>query len=210
MTAQAARANNVVIGAHPSYPDPYNFGRKSMDVSNPNVAQMLTASLTEQITRLAEICADEGMSIAYVKPHGALYNDAVKSTIHADLIAVSVKNIDPDLILMGAPDSEMTCAAARHGLSFIAEGFIDRRYTDDGHLQSRSIDGAVIESQADRMTQARSLVTLGNVITASGKTISIRAESLCLHGDSAGAVETARQARAVIKAAGVIVKAFVT
>lgn len=207
-TARCAKDNGVVIGAHPGYPDPHNFGRQSMQVSDPAVESLIRLSLTEQIVRLSEICAEEGTHISYVKPHGALYNDAVQSRAHADLIAQVIASIDPDLVFMGGPNSEMKLSAERHSLKFIAEGFIDRRYTDDGHLQSRSIDGAVIKSQTNRMEQARSLVKNQSVITSTGQRISIDAKSLCLHGDSAGAVETARLTRDVIERAGVEIRAF--
>jgi UPF0271 protein len=99
-------------------------------------------------------------------------------------------------------------AAAAHGLSFVAEGFIDRRYSDDGHLISRQQPGAVIADQDDRLGQARRLETTGAVVTATGATLDIKARSLCVHGDSAGAVETARQARTAIEAEGVTIRAF--
>lgn len=207
-TARAANMNGVVIGAHPSYPDPHNFGRKSMTLGSQTFADMLRLSLTEQIVRLSEIAADVGARVKYVKPHGALYNDAVKSRPHANLIASVIKSIDATLKFMGAPNSEMRCAAQAHDLQFITEGFIDRRYTDDGHLQSRAIDGAVISSQSARMEQAMSLVKSNSVVTASGAALTIRAQSLCVHGDSAGAVETARQTRRAIEAAGITIRAF--
>lgn len=207
-TVRNARKNNVTIGAHPGYPDPINFGRKSMDVSDPTLRKTLSASLTEQIVRLIEIAAQEGEAVCYVKPHGALYNDAVASTVHADLIARVIANISPDLVFMGAPNSEMGRAAEAHGITFIAEGFIDRRYTDDGHLQSRAIEGAVLEGQSERMSQARMLAVQGAVLTATGQTLEINPRSLCLHGDSAGAVETAKDARAVIENEGLTIEAF--
>ena len=126
----------------------------------------------------------------------------------ANLIAKVIADLDSDLILLGGPNSEMGKAAAAHGLSFIAEGFIDRRYSDDGHLVSRKEPDAVIKDQTDRLDQARRLATTGEVRTASGAWLDIQARSLCVHGDSAGAVETARQARAAIEAEGVIIKAF--
>jgi UPF0271 protein len=99
-------------------------------------------------------------------------------------------------------------AAAAYGLSFVAEGFIDRRYSDEGHLISRKEPGAVIKDIEDRLGQARRLATTGEIITASGQTRDIKARSLCVHGDSAGAVETARLARAAIEAEGVTIQAF--
>lgn len=209
LTVRCARENGVVIGAHPGYPDPQNFGRKSIDIADPSIASMIYLSLTEQIIRLSEICADAGTKVSYVKPHGALYNDAVNSREHADLIARTIAQIDTALLFMGAPNSEMKLSAMRQGLTFVSEGFIDRRYTDDGHLQNRSIEGAVIKDQDTRMAQARSLVETQSVLTATGNRLSIEAHSLCLHGDTAGAVETARLARKTIELAGVEIRAFV-
>ncbi len=200
--------NGVTIGAHPAFPDKTNFGRKSLRLGKDISAAKLKAAMTEQITRLAEIAAQHGTFIAYVKPHGALYNDAVSDPHKAALIAEVIAALDPSLIFMGGPNSEMGKAAKAHGLTFIAEGFIDRRYTDDGHLQSRDIDGAVIKDQSARLAQARQLVTSQTVTTASGNIITIPAKTLCLHGDSAGAVETARLARREIEAAGLTIKAF--
>ena len=205
---RGAKENGVMIGAHPSYPDKAHFGRKSMTLGEDISAENLKASLLEQITTLAEIASEEEMFISYVKPHGALYNDAVKDAEKADLIADVISMIDPKLIFMGGPNSEMGKAAQRQKLKFIAEGFIDRRYTDDGHLQSRKIEGAVIKDQKARLIQAKKLVTLQSVTTASGKELPIAVKTLCLHGDSAGAVETARLARREIEAAGLKIKAF--
>jgi len=180
---RGTKENGVVIGAHPSYPDKAHFGRRSMTLGEDISREDLTASLMEQITRLAEIAAEEECFIAYVKPHGALYNDAVRDSEKANLIAEVIAAIDPKLIFMGGPNSEMGAAAKRHRLKFIAEGFIDRRYTDDGHLQSRSVEGAVIKSQNARLIQAKKLVTMRSVTTASGKELPIAVKTLCLHGD---------------------------
>ena len=205
---RGAKENGLVIGAHPSYPDKAHFGRRSMTLGEGITREDLSCSLLEQITRLAEIAAEEDSFISYVKPHGALYNDAVKDAEKAELIAEVITAIDSKLIFMGGPNSEMGAAAKRHKLKFIAEGFIDRRYTDDGHLQSRSIEGAVIESQKARLIQAKKLVTLQRVTTASGKDLPLAVKTLCLHGDSAGAVETAQLARREIEAAGVKIRPF--
>ena len=207
-TVRGAVASGVTIGAHPAFPDRENFGRRSLVLGEDITETELTRSLTAQIVRLAEICAEEGAAIAYVKPHGQLYNDAVSDARKAELIARTIAAIDPKLILLGGPNSEMGRAAEAHGLRFVAEGFIDRRYSDHGHLVSRSNPGAVIEDQKARMAQAVSLATTGRVETVSGQPLTITARSLCLHGDSAGAVETAHQARAAIEAAGVRVEPF--
>lgn len=205
-TVREAKARGVQIGAHPAYPDHKNFGRKSMNIGKDIDANSLRASLKAQITALIGIAASEGARVAYVKPHGALYNDAVRSRAHADLISSVISEVK--LNFMGAPNSHMGLAAAEHHLRFITEGFIDRRYTDDGHLQSRAIDGAVIKDLEDRLGQAKTLVTQQRVRTVSGAWLSLSCDSLCLHGDSAGAVETARMARDVIKHAGVDIRSF--
>ena len=205
---RGAQSHGVVIGAHPSYPDKAHFGRKSMTLGSDISKPALKEALLKQITLLAEIAASEDSFIAYVKPHGALYNDAVKDPDKADLIAELIAAIDPELIFMGAPQSEMGAAAKRHGLSFVAEGFIDRRYTDDGHLLSRTIDGAVIKEQTERLNQAKTLVTQKTVTTASGNTLALNVQTLCLHGDSPGAIETARLVRREIEGANIDIRAF--
>ncbi len=207
-TVKEALKNKVQIGAHPAYPDRENFGRKSMVLGKDIEASELRVILTKQINALIEIAASEGANVTYVKPHGALYNDSVHSREHADLIASVIQNIKPSLAFMGAPNSEMGAAAKRFGLRFISEGFIDRRYTDDGHLQSRSIDGAVITDHGTRMAQLHALVTTGEIETASGAILTLKCDSLCLHGDSAGAVETAKYARRIVESAGVMICAI--
>lgn len=208
MTIKACAENGVSIGAHPAYPDRENFGRRSFTLGVDISASKLSASLTAQIARLSEIAADHGVKVAYVKPHGALYNDAVINLEKAQLIADVIKSIDADLPLLGGPNSCMQRAAKRAGIGFVAEGFIDRRYNDQGHLLSRSQSGAVIKDVQERLAQAKSLAVHGRVNTASGRVLSIKARSLCLHGDSAGAVQTALQTRNAIEALGIHIKAF--
>lgn len=205
-TVKAALKYNVQIGAHPSYPDRDNFGRKSMSIGTDISAKDLAHVLTSQITSLMDIASAEGTSVNYVKPHGALYNDAVSSKAHADIIAAVIAKFK--LGFLGAPQSEMSNAAKRYGVHFIPEGFIDRRYTDDGHLQSRAIEGAVIKDIDARLDQARSLAVQRRVRTAAGQWRSIDCASLCLHGDSAGAVNTAKLARETLNSHGVTIKAF--
>ena len=207
-TIKGALAHGVMIGAHPAYPDRENFGRKSLVLGEDIDAGVLARSLMSQIVRLCEIASEEGAQVAYVKPHGQLYNDAVTDREKANLIAKVIADLDKDLILLGGPNSQMGEAAAAQGLRVVAEGFIDRRYSDAGHLVPRSEPGAVIEDQDDRLDQARRLASTGEVRTNSGNLLDIQARSLCVHGDSAGAVETARQARAAIEAQGVTIQAF--
>ena len=200
--------NGVSIGAHPAYPDKVHFGRKSLTLGTDISRENLQASLLEQIITLSEIASKETSRVSYIKPHGALYNDAVNDPEKADILADVISTIDPALIFMGAPNSEMGRAAKRFGLSFIAEGFIDRRYTDDGHLLSRSEEGAVISNQEERINQAKSLISKQSVTTHSGVSLSLDVQTLCLHGDSQGAVETARRLRQEIENMDVRIAAF--
>ena len=204
-----AGEKGVVIGAHPAYPDRVNFGRSSNVLGQDISASDLKQTLMQQIISLVEIAAEEGHEVKYIKPHGALYNDAVTSREHADVIADVISELDQNLILLGGPDSEMSRSTTAAGLAFVTEGFIDRRYTDDGHLLSRKIEGAVIKDQNARMAQTKALVTSRQVDTYSGQTIRINAQSLCLHGDSSGAVDTARRARRAIESCGVTIRSFI-
>ncbi len=207
-TVRNARAAGVTIGAHPAYPDRANFGRTSLVIGEDITPAALKETLRVQILDLAAICDAEGATLAYVKPHGALYNDSVFDAQKADIIVDVLHALNMNLTFLGGPNSEMGRAAADHDIRFVAEGFIDRRYTDDGHLLSRTLKGAVIEDQTERLAQALSLATTGQVQTHSGQSLTLQTGSLCVHGDSAGAVDTARQARAVIEAEGIIIKAF--
>ena len=207
-TVKAAIENGVVIGAHPAYPDRENFGRKSLTLGDDITEAELEGALKTQILGLRQIAEDEGVSVSYVKPHGALYNDSVKDARKANLIAKVISEINPQLVLLGGPNSEMKTAAQKYGLGFIAEGFIDRRYTDDGHLLSRSKDGAILDTDAARIAQALSLAIEQQVKTDRGNTLSLKTGSLCLHGDSQGAVQTAQKARTALEQAGIKIQAF--
>lgn len=208
VTVRNAKAADVTIGAHPAYPDRKNFGRTSLVLGKDIEREILKNALCAQIFALAEICYEENARLAYVKPHGALYNDSVTDAQKADLIAEVITELNMDLLFLGGPNSEMGRAASDHGLDFVAEGFIDRRYTDDGHLLSRKLEGAVIKDQDERLAQAIALATQEPVTTDSGKTLLLKTGSLCVHGDSPGAVKTAERARAAIEAQGLTIQAF--
>ncbi|NNE59170.1 MAG: LamB/YcsF family protein [Hellea sp.] len=207
-TVSLALENNVNIGAHPAYPDRENFGRKPLILGTDISSLELANSITAQISRLAEIASEQGGAITYVKAHGALYNDAVFDIKLADLIAETVAHIDCGLWLMGAPNSCLTQAAHDHGLKFIAEGFIDRRYTDDGHLLSRKEDSAVLKSQTERENQAISLLTQGQVFTNTGQPLSLDVDTFCIHSDSPGADKTAKTICDALISRGADIKAF--
>lgn len=189
-TIASAISNNVAIGAHPSYPDRDGFGRRS----NFLAGDELRASLLAQINMLASIANELGAALVHIKPHGALYNDAVNDRELADLVAGCVATAAPGTAFVGLPDSEMQLAASRHSLIFVAEGFIDRAYRDDGQLVPRSEPGAVHESLDLVLPQAISLV---------GKV-----DTLCIHGDTPGAVAAATAVRDALENQGVEIRAL--
>lgn len=204
-TAKAARAKNITIGAHPSYPDRKNFGRLNLTLGEDITAKDLSESLYEQVCRLMDAAQGDAK---YVKPHGALYNQAAISTALADLLGDMILRVDPHLMWLGAPSSEMFRAAQDRNIGYAGEGFIDRQYNDDGQLTPRALDGAVIEGHDARIAQAISLAKNQCVISRSGKTLPLKAGSLCVHGDSAGAVKTAAATRHALEQYGFDIRGF--
>ncbi len=198
-----SKARGVAIGAHPAYPDRENFGRISKQLGVDISARDLSNALMSQIVTLSEIAYDADHPITYVKPHGALYNDTARQPALAKLICDVVFEIDPKLAVMGFPGGHIQASAKQAGLRFIGEAFIDRAYRDDGTLVPRGQDGAVLRGQTDRLSQLDSLVFDRRVKTHNGEYIDIAPASLCLHGDSAGALETAKAARALLDQRGV-------
>ena len=208
MMVKACKSKGVAIGAHPAYPDRENFGRMSKVLGQDISVDELRVSITRQIHDLINIARDEDAEVRYMKPHGALYNDAVGNRDLSDVLVTTVKAINPELIFMGAPKSHMKWAAKRYGVRYVSEGFIDRRYTDDGHLLSRAKPGAVLTTQDERMGQLASLLG-GRVTTDSGNSLELNVATLCLHGDSDGATDTADLARQTIEDAGFAVRSFI-
>ena len=202
-TVQMAIGNGVAVGAHPGYPDPDGFGRESGFLHG----DALYESLTRQVTRLADIAAQQGARVTHVKPHGALYNDAVHDAELADLIARVVAEAPGSPAFMGMAGTELEAAATRHGLVFIAEAFIDRAYEPDGTLVSRKEPGAVHEDLSVATTQAARLVVDGRVTARNGEEVTVRADTLCIHGDTEGAAEKARAVRDVLESHGVEIRA---
>jgi UPF0271 protein len=203
-TLRAAIENGVTVGAHPGYPDREGFGRESGFMRGDD----LYDSLTRQVTTLADIAVGLGAKIDYVKPHGALYNDAISDQALADIIARVVAEAPGSLALMGMADTELEQAARRHGLAFVAEAFVDRAYEADGTLVSRKEPGAVHEDLNVATTQATRLATEGRVTARNGDEIRVRADTLCIHGDTPGAGEKARAVRDVLESHGVAIRAY--
>ncbi|MEP6720124.1 MAG: 5-oxoprolinase subunit PxpA [Variovorax sp.] len=198
-----AMQNGVAIGAHPSFPDRENFGRSEMNLP----ADEVIAGMLYQIGALAAIVKAEGGRLAHVKPHGALYNQAVKDPALADALCEAVKRFDPSLKFFGLAGSGMIEAATRAGLQPVEEVFADRAYSADGSLVSRKLPGALIESDAEAIAQTLSLVRDHRVTAIDGSTVSVNAQSVCLHGDGAHALEFAQRIREMLAGEGIAVRA---
>lgn len=202
-TVSTAIANGVAVGAHPGYPDKKGFGRVSFFVAG----DALYTSLSEQVDSLADIAASLGATLSHVKAHGALYNDAVADADLAEIIARVTAEAPGAAALVGMANSELQAAAERHGLAFIAEAFVDRTYETDGTLVSRSEPCAVHSEMSVVTNQAVSLAKDGQVTARNGDVIDVRADTLCIHGDTPGAAEAARAVRDVLSNRGVEIRA---
>jgi UPF0271 protein len=189
VTALAAELG-VTVGAHVSYRDREGFGRRALAVA----PARLSADVREQIEALEACCAAAGTRVRYVKPHGALYNVAADDAGVAGAIVAGVRACGP-LPVLGLPGSALLGAAAAAGLPAVSEGFPDRGYGPDGRLLARGEPGALVEDPAD--VAAHALALAGDGLA-----------SLCLHGDSPGAVEAARRTRAALEAAGYELRPF--
>ncbi|XVQ09076.1 LamB/YcsF family protein [Spirillospora sp. CA-255316] len=187
----------VTIGAQVSYRDLAGFGRREMDVAAPE----LTAEVLYQIAALDGIARAEGGRVAYVKPHGALYNRVARDPVQARAVADAVRAHDPSLPVLTLPGSAMYEAA--EGLTVVAECFADRAYTAEGRLVSRREPGAVIHEREAVVRRAVRMAVDGTVVAVDGGEISLGARSICVHGDTPGAVELARAVRAALAEAGV-------
>lgn len=191
--------NNVAIGAHPSYPDRKNRGRLSLTM--PPAA--LIRSILDQLNWLNNLTHEAGGRLQHVKPHGALYNDAARDRRLADLVAECVRDFDPSLTLVGLAGSELLRAGKTVGLNVSAEAFVDRRYLKDGSLVPRNHKRALIDDVQEALAQAISIATGKPVVAIDGCPLYINADTLCIHGDSARALEFARALTSGLSAQGV-------
>ncbi len=196
----AAKAKGVAAGAHPSYPDHANFGRVSMEIE----PAALKASLLEQVKAIKAIAADAETEITHLKPHGALYNDAQDDEALADIVMAIAQA--EKLALVGMAHSTLHRKANESDVRFVAEAFIDRRYTKHSRLVPRTEDGAVIANDADRVLQGLALAH-GNSIAADNPLQIIPADTLCLHSDSEGALTTAKAMRRALELEGMSITA---
>lgn len=204
-TLKAAAERGIAVGAHVAYPDLVGFGRRAMDIASAD----LVAGVVYQIGALQALAAAEGGTVRYVKPHGGLYNAIVAHTGQAKAVVDAVKSVDPNLPILGLPGSEVLRLAEAAGLRAVTEAFADRAYNPDGTLVSRTLPGAVLEDPALVTEHVLRMATDSAVRTIDGSILKIHAESICVHGDSPGAVTMAAAVREALNAAGIDTAAFV-
>lgn len=203
-TLKAAAARGVAVGAHVSYPDLQGFGRRNMDVASED----LIADVIYQISALAGMAATVGTTVRYVKPHGALYNTIASDERQARDVIAAIRAVDPELVLVALAGSPLVGWARDAGLRVVAEAFADRAYTPQGTLVSRREPGAVLHDAGEVAQRMLRLVREGTVVAIDGSVARVDAQSICVHGDSEGALEMARAVRDALEREGVNVRAF--
>jgi UPF0271 protein len=185
-TVTLARQHGVAVGAHPSFADREHFGRREMQLLPDEIADLVI----RQIDALASIVSNEGIRLQHVKPHGALYNVAVRDRAVADAIARAVASVDRSLILLGLPGTELVTAGQAAGLRTAGEAFADRAYRADGTLVPRTEPGAVIHDPEEVLARIVTLASRRDV------------DTICVHGDTPGAAELAAKIRGALESAG--------
>lgn len=198
-TLELAIENNIAIGAHPGYRDRENFGRTNMELSTKEVYEIVT----EQIAALNDVAKPCGTQLAHVKPHGALYNQAARDAELAASIAEAVRDFDSELILYGLSGSVSISEAKKYNLKTANEVFADRTYQNDGSLTPRTQSNALIDDLEQSATQVLDMVKYGRVRTVDAVMIKVAADTVCIHGDGANAVEIARSIRRRLEAENV-------
>ncbi|MFW0788605.1 LamB/YcsF family protein [Gordonia sp. CPCC 205333] len=200
-TCRSAATGGIRIGAQVSYPDRSGFGRRFIDVAHDD----LVADVVYQIGALTALAYRAGSTVSYVKPHGALYNTVVHHEHQSAAVVEAVRSVDVGLAVMGLPGSRLLRDARAAGLPTITEAFADRGYRPDGTLVPRGEPGALITDSADVARRVVRMVTSGTVTAVDGTDISVAAQSICLHGDTPGAVHHAQAVRLALTDAGVTI-----
>lgn len=198
-TVALCKAAGVAVGAHPGFPDLQGFGRRNMTVSPKEVKAMVQY----QIGALQAFCTANGLVMQHVKPHGALYNMAGKDEALAMAICEGILEVDKNLILMGLSGSKLLTAAEKTGLKAASEVFADRAYQEDGSLVPRGTPGAMIEDEDEAVARVIRMAKDGVVTANTGVDIPLKADSVCVHGDSPKALAFVRKIRAGLEAAGI-------
>jgi UPF0271 protein len=202
-TVALAREHGTRVGAHPGFPDLVGFGRREIRATPREVEDLVAY----QIGALAAIAAAQGMRLAHVKPHGALYNMAARDADLADAIARAIAAVDRSLMLFGLPGSKSIDAARRVGLRAVSEAFADRAYRADGSLVPRSEPGAVIDDQEMVVNRAVGIARERMVVAADGTNVPLNVETICVHGDTPGAAVLAARIRQALSDAGIQIMA---
>ena len=203
-TVDICLAHGVHIGAHVSYPDRENFGRRDLVLP----LGLITVSVSEQLQALSESARAAGTRFTYVKAHGALYNSMADDGAIADAVIAALRAFDPKLVLLTLAGSIAMQRAQEQGIAAVGEVFADRAYRDDGRLQPRGEPGAVLTDAGAVAARSRAWALGGIMTSVSGKPVKIEARSLCLHGDTPGAVSMAKAVRTALLGAGVELRAF--
>ena len=204
-TCAIAAGRGVAVGAQVGYADLGGFGRRFIDMA----PEELYADVLYQLGALDGIARSHGTSVSYVKPHGALYNAVVHHEEQAAAVVRAVAAYDPALPVLGLPGSALLAAAAERGLRTVREAFADRAYTAQGTLVPRREPGAVVHDPAHVAARVVRMVTAGEVEAVDGTLVAVEVDSVCVHGDSPGAVTIARAVREALDAAGVKLSPFV-
>jgi len=202
---QAAADRNVTIGGHVSYPDLVGFGRRFIDIDPGE----LRDAVLYQLGALDGFAQVAGTGVAYVKPHGALYHACTSHPHQARAVVEAAHEYDPSMAVLGAPGSPLLDFAEEMGMEPVAEAFADRAYLSDGALVPRSEPGAVLDDPGAVAARAVSIATEREVIAVDGSRVPLHARSICIHGDTAGAVAMARAVRAGLEVASVRLHSFV-
>ncbi|SDE56097.1 UPF0271 protein [Paenibacillus sp. UNCCL117] len=203
-TVKLAAEHGVGIGVHMGYPDLAGFGRREMSMSR---AELLNCCIY-QIGALEAFCRKHGVAVAHVKPHGSMSNMADTDAMIAEAIAESVALVLPGTAVLARPGSELLRAAGDYGLPVVRELYADRAYQADGTLASRSLPGAVIHDPEAAAENAIRMIVEGRTRTLDGTWIDIQGESLCVHGDTQGALAIIRRIRSGLEKAGVRIARF--
>jgi UPF0271 protein len=198
-TIELAMRAGVAIGAHPGYADRENFGRLELKIA----AEEVVDSVFEQVRALAEIAETCGARLVHVKPHGALYNQAVRNRELARAIADGVARWRRDVVLVGLAGSPMLDVFREAGFVVAAEAFADRRYEPDGTLRSRKFEDALIRDPAEAARQALGMVERGVVTASDGSEVKVAAQTICIHGDTPGATKIAEEVARTLRQAGI-------
>jgi UPF0271 protein len=198
-TVEQALRWKLAIGAHPGYPDRANFGRLELKLP----ADEIATSIFEQVRALAEVASRCRARVVHVKPHGALYNQAVRNRELAEAIAEGVARWSRDVVLVGLAGSSMLDVFREAGFAVAAEAFADRRYEADGTLRSRKLADALIRNPEEAAWQALGIVERGVVIASDGSEVAVDAQTLCIHGDTPGALEIAATVARSLREAGI-------